>query len=170
MKNTWVISDTHFNHAAILTFNDKVGKPVRPFDNVDQMNECIMDNWAAVVKPEDTIYHLGDVMFGHNKVEWLEKNFAKLPGKKMLTLGNHDNVKFLAPFFKDIQFWFNVDNLVLTHMPLHPQTMDENKRWDHKDVTNVHGHTHTNPSPKGPYKCVSVEQTDYKPVNIEELL
>ena len=74
MKNTWVISDTHFNHAAILTFKDYAGKPPREFDNVDQMNEAMFDNWNDVIKSTDTVYHLGDVLFGPDKVKWLENN------------------------------------------------------------------------------------------------
>lgn len=168
-KNTWVISDTHFNHNAILTFNDDTGKPVRPFDSVDQMNQCMLDNWNDTVKDGDTVIHCGDVLFGMDKVEWLQANFAKLPGKKKLALGNHDNIKHLAPFFNDIQFWFNIHNLVFTHMPLHPQTLAESNRWDKQDVVNIHGHVHTNPSPDGPYKCVCVEQINFTPINLEEL-
>ena len=59
MPKTFVISDTHFNHDLILTFKDYIGKPVREFDSVEQMNECMMDNWVSVVKPEDTIIHFG---------------------------------------------------------------------------------------------------------------
>ena len=44
MAKTFVISDTHFNHAGILEFKDYIGKPVRDFDSVDQMNECMFDN------------------------------------------------------------------------------------------------------------------------------
>jgi calcineurin-like phosphoesterase family protein len=169
MADIWVISDTHFNHAAILTFKDYAGKPPRTFDSVDHMNECMMDNWASVVKPNDTVIHCGDVLFGHDKVDWLEKNFAKLPGKKRLVLGNHDNVKFLAPFFKDIQLWIQMDRLIFTHTPLHPTTLAEKHRFDAEDLLNLHGHIHSNPSPEGPYKCVCVEQINYTPLNIEEL-
>jgi len=170
MKDIWLISDTHFNHSDILTFSDKIGKPVRDFSSVDTMNQCMMDNWAKVVKPNDTVYHLGDVLFGHNKVDWLQANFDKLPGKKHLVLGNHDNPKFLLPFFKSIQLWVEIGQLVLTHAPLHSQTLEERHRWGEGAVLNVHGHTHTNPSPQGPYKCVSVEQINYTPIHIEEVI
>jgi len=170
-KDVWVISDTHFNHAPILKFKDYAGLPPRgEFDNVDQMNQCMLDNWASVVKPNDTVIHCGDVLFGENKVEWLEANFAKLPGKKRLVLGNHDNVKFLAPFFKDIQLWIQMDKFILTHTPLHPTTLAESHRFDAEGMLNVHGHIHSNPSPEGPYKCVCVEQINYTPVNLEELI
>lgn len=169
MSNIWITSDTHFNHELILTFDDYNGKPVRPFSSVKEMNQCMLDNWNDTVKPTDTVIHCGDVLFGMNKVDWLEENFAKLPGKKKLLLGNHDNPKFLLPFFKDISLWLYVDGIVFSHIPLHAQTLAESKRWDNGPVLNVHGHIHSNPSPEGPYKCVCVEQTDYKPVNIEEL-
>ena len=168
MPKTFVISDTHFNHDLILTFKDYIGKPVREFDSVEQMNECMMDNWVSVVKPEDTIIHLGDVLFGENKVDWLEANFAKLPGKKHLILGNHDNPKFLAPFFKSIKLWSELPGMVLSHAPMHEQTLKESHRF--KDgILNVHGHIHTNACPPGPNKCVSVEQINFTPLDVEEI-
>ena len=168
MPRTFVISDTHFNHDLILTFKDYIGRPVREFDSVQQMNECMMDNWVSVVGPKDTIIHLGDVLFGENKVDWLEANFAKLPGKKHLILGNHDNPKFLAPFFKSIKLWSELPGIVLSHAPMHEQTLSESHRF--KDgILNVHGHIHTNACPPGPYKCVSVEQINFTPLDVEEL-
>ena len=167
MADTWLISDTHFNHAGILTFKDYTGNPVRPFDSVDEMNQCMLDNWNDTVKDGDTVIHCGDVLFGMDKVEWMEANFAKLPGKKKLVLGNHDNVKQLTPFFKEILLWKSVSDVVCSHTPLHLQTLNEG-RWE-EGVINVHGHVHTNPSPEGPYKCVCVEQIGYKPIHLEEL-
>ena len=58
MKNIWFISDTHFNHEGILGFKDYIGKPVREFANVNEMNEAMMDNWNSVVKPNDVVYPL----------------------------------------------------------------------------------------------------------------
>ena len=171
MADLFVISDTHFNHEGILTFKDYLNKPCRTFDSVEQMNECMLDAWNDTVKPNDTVIHCGDVLFGHNKVDWLVANFAKLPGKKRLGLGNHDNPKFLARFFKDIQLWIDMSDkgLVFTHTPLPPSTLSESHRFGSKDIVNVHGHIHSNPSPDGPYKCVCVEHTSYAPVNIEDL-
>lgn len=172
MAKTFVISDTHFNHAGILNFKDYLNKPCREFDSVDQMNECMFDNWNSVVCPEDTVYHLGDVLFGHNKDKWLADNFDKLNGKKHLILGNHDNPKFLAPYFRSISLWKDMSDigLLLSHTPQHASTLAESHRFGCKPLLNVHGHIHTNPSPEGPYKCVSVEQINYTPLNMEELV
>ena len=168
MAKTFVISDTHFNHAGILSFKDYIGKPVRDFDSVEQMNEAMMDNWVSVVGPKDTVIHCGDVLFGHNKVEWMTENFDRLPGKKRLVVGNHDNLKMLAPFFKDMQLWIDMPGFIFTHTPLHESTLAEKHRFKEPKI-NVHGHIHTNPSPEGPYRCVCVEQINFTPINIEDL-
>ena len=85
MSDIWVISDTHFNHAPILTFKDYAGKPPRDgFTDVDHMNQVMLDNWTSVVKPNDTVIHCGDVLFGMDKVDWLTTVFSKLPGKCLL--------------------------------------------------------------------------------------
>ena len=171
MAKTFVISDTHFNHAGILEFKDYIGKPVRGFDSVEQMNQFMLDNWNDTVGPKDTVIHCGDVLFGLDKVDWLTANFAKLPGKKRLVLGNHDNPKHLAPFFKDIQMWIDMSDkgFLFSHTPQHASTLAESHRFGTGKVLNVHGHIHTNPSPEGPYKCVCVEQTNFTPVDIETL-
>ena len=99
-------------------------------------------------------------------------NFDKLPGKKRLVVGNHDNVKILAPFFKDIQLWIDMSDkgLLFSHTPQHASTLAESHRFGDKSILNVHGHIHTNPSPDGPYKCVCVEQIDYTPLDIDTLI
>jgi len=172
MTDTWIISDTHFRHADILKFKDYAGKIVRQFDNVNQMDECMFDNWNSVVKPNDTVYHLGDVVMGEDKPTWLKENMHKLKGKKHLVLGNHDNPKFLAPYFKSILFWADMTKkhgLLLSHIPLHLSTLQESHRFGDYPVKNIHGHIHSNPSPEGPYRCVSVEHINYTPINLEEL-
>ena len=171
MADIWIISDTHFNHANILKFEDKLGKPCRDFADVDEMNETMIANWNNVVKPSDKIYHLGDVLFGLNKPAWLDANLKRLNGKKRLVVGNHDNIKLLAPYFPKIDLWrdFSEFGLLLTHVPVHQSTLKETHRFGEGSMVNVHGHIHQNASPVGPYKCVCVEQTNYTPVNIDEL-
>ena len=132
MKNIWVISDTHFQHANILTFKEsETGKLVRGslFDNEDQMDECMMDNWNSVVKPGDKVYHLGDVFFG-NKESFI-KLWKRLNGQKRLILGNHDDAKFFAKheLVAKIDVWrmFPEFGLLLTHVPVHESTLGEGR-------------------------------------------
>ena len=62
MADVWFISDTHLGHKNILKFmhNDK---PLRPFKTIWEMEGIIFERWCEVVKPQDKIYHLGDVAF-----------------------------------------------------------------------------------------------------------
>lgn len=164
MSDIWLTSDTHFGHKNILTFEDKIGKPVRPFCSVEDMNETIIENWNSVVKAGDKVYHLGDVFFGPK--EDFAKLWPRLNGSKRLVVGNHDDVKWLSAggFFKKVMLWriFKEHGLILSHVPMNQSCFRDSE-------INVHGHTHQQGSPEGPYKSVCVEMTNYKPVNIEEL-
>lgn len=167
MSNIFVVSDTHFNHKNILRFTDDNGDLIRgnTFDDVNQMNEVMIDNWNKVVTPQDKVYHLGDVYFGPQQEA--QKILARLNGKKRLILGNHDNGKdtVLLKAFQKIYVWrlFKEFNMLLTHVPIHK---DSFRKVDY----NVHGHIHQR-DPYGPeYINVSVERTNYTPVPIEEVI
>lgn len=174
MPQIWVISDTHFNHSNILNFEDSTGKPIRPFSSAEEMNEVMIDNWNSLVQPGDKVYHLGDVLFGQDKQDWMNTNWPRLNGKKNLIVGNHDNIKMMSVggWFKQVYFWRILSDLglILSHIPLREDQFRSDFNGGKKKMINVHGHIHQNPSPDGPYKCVCVEQTGYKPVPIEELI
>lgn len=160
MADIWVTSDTHFGHDNIIDYCD------RPFHNSHDMNAALIERWNAFVKPQDKIYHLGDVYMDMSK-GYIENVLQRLNGHKRLILGNHDNGKdqILQRYFEKIDVWraFGHEKLLLTHVPVHPSTI-EKKGW-----VNVHGHIHQNKSPEGPYRNVCVEWTDYFPINLEEL-
>lgn len=40
-KNTFFISDTHFGHKNIINFKDSDGRPLRPFNSVEEMDETL---------------------------------------------------------------------------------------------------------------------------------
>ena len=169
-RNIWVISDSHYNHANIIKFCN------RPFDTVDEMNAYMVEQWNSVVKPQDKVYHLGDVyMGGGYSREQTSSLLSSLNGHKRLILGNHDNGKdqILQRHFDKIDVWrmFPEFGLLLTHVPVHRSSLFKTGRKDQPDfeLKNVHGHIHNNKSPEGPYQCVCVEQVDYRPINIEEL-
>ena len=172
MADIWVISDTHFNHAGILNFKDADGSSIRGsrFADVTDMDEQMIANWNSVVKPGDKVYHLGDVLFGLDKPAWLDANFKRLNGKKRLVVGNHDNIKLLSNYFAEVMVWrmFPEFGLLLTHVPVHNSTLGEG-RFEGKTMMNVHGHLHQNPPPSPSHRCVSVEQINYTPINIDEL-
>jgi len=167
MRDIWVISDTHFGHTNILGFTDDNGTLVRDFSSVEEMDETMVDNWNSVVKQGDKVYHLGDVLFGSK--DNFKKLWPRLNGSKRLVVGNHDDIKFLSSggFFQKVTMWrvFTEFGLLLTHTPQHQSALTGRRNG----LLNIHGHIHANKSPEGAYRCVCVEQTNYTPVNIEEL-
>ena len=177
MSDTWFISDTHFNHEKLLYFRTQSGERIREFDTVEQMNEHMIECWNSVVKPGDTVWHLGDVVFGDDRMLWMDKNWHKLNGVKKLTVGNHDRLPDLCVYFEETRLWL-IDNdlkILLSHVPVHQTcarmfgSKDNGILKNPLPLLNVHGHIHENPSPPGPYQCVSVEHIDYTPINVDQL-
>ena len=78
----WFTSDTHFYHSNIIGFCK------RPFKNVEDMNETLIENWNRVVGQDDIVFHLGDFCLG-GSAEWT-KILDRLNGKIYLIMGNHD--------------------------------------------------------------------------------
>lgn len=136
------------------------------------MNETLVQNWNKVVKPGDKVYHLGDVLMGPGGYEGFPSLISRLQGQKRLIVGNHDDIPWLSKggWFKKVTMWKVMPEfrVLLTHVPIHEDSIHE--RIVVSGGLNIHGHIHEKPSPKGPYKCVCVEHTNYTPVNLEEVI
>ncbi|MCD7723514.1 MAG: metallophosphoesterase [Clostridiales bacterium] len=180
-KEIYLIADTHFYHKNIIKYCN------RPFKTVEDMNESIISNWNSVVKGNDMVYHLGDVALCSN--ELLSPIIKRLNGKKYLIRGNHDSRGAIA--FEDMGFiilrnppiQLKEYKVVLSHIPLPDMQIPAG-------FVNIHGHIHNVPLhnvgrerengffeeyPKDKYSadkhiCVSVDVTDFKPVNINDLI
>ena len=175
MVDIWFVSDTHFNHANILNFKDDKGNLIRPgFKDVDHMNNVMIDNWNKVVKPQDKIYHLGDVSFGNGDL--MIAILKRLNGHKRLVMGNHDiyDILYYAEYFEKVSSWRQFMDMpkpfVCTHYPLHPGSFEYRGA-----VWNVHGHIHQNvvmksSVPDNRYINICVEKTNYTPIHLDELM
>lgn len=113
----YYISDTHFGHENIIRF-DK-----RPFCNIEEMENTLIDNWNSVVDNGDTVYILGDFCWGKEE-EW-RRILKLLKGNKVLIQGNHDLKKMsseLNRMFQDIKQYKEIkDNerkVIMCHYPL----------------------------------------------------
>lgn len=174
----WFVSDHHYWHKNIIDFCQ------RPFVDVVEMNNRLLDNHNAFVKPEDHVYFLGDVTLRRGGrlekeefCDWIRKH----NGHKTLFLGNHDHwpteVYLRAGFEKVRATWRDEQNILYSHIPIHPNSMSS-------AIANVHGHIHNNQSDAfkpviqvdkngkvyiKPYINVSVEVIDYRPISLEEV-
>jgi len=161
MSKTFLTSDTHYGHKNILTFLRGDGKLLREFSSVEEMDETLVSNWNKVVSKDDKVYHLGDVCFTATK---LHEIMPRLNGTKVLIKGNHDNLKMSAymQYFKDVRAYHVLDKMLLSHIPVHLGSLE---RWG----VNIHGHLHSNVIPDVRYINVSVEQTNFTPVDFEQI-
>ena len=159
--NTFLIGDTHFGHSNILTFKKQDGSNLRTFSCIEEHDEHLIKQWNSIVAVNDKVYHLGDV--GFKSWTKLDLVLQRLNGTKVLIKGNHDGFKLTqyAQHFKDIRGSHQLDKFILTHIPIH---VDSLSRWK----ANIHGHMHSNSLKDSRYYNVSVEQlVDYTPVSFD---
>src|SRR6267142_5019611 len=116
----WFISDTHFSHAKMVQeFKLADGSPARDFKSVEEMDETIIAHWNEIVKPQDHIYHLGDVTMFRKVAQIKYSVLDRLNGHKRLLLGNHDadKIENYLPWFEKIFACRVLDNILFTHIP-----------------------------------------------------
>ena len=162
-------SDTHFGSERALELSK------RPFKDVKEMDRAMICRWNSMVRPQDTVWHLGD--FGnHEMVKYLN-------GKINLIFGNYeeeeagsDRIKFHDRL---IELGFNSVSingkavleqdwgpLVLAHKPT-----DAKKEFEEDGKVGfvAFGHIH------GRQKCkawgidVGVDGNNFKPYSIDDL-
>lgn len=163
MVRDFFIADTHFGGENIRRYEN------RPFESAEEMDERIIENWNRVVTEEDTVYVLGDFS-DYNDEEKDKAILARLNGRKMLVMGNHDRHRTPREWrdlgFVECSQWpiLYEGFYLLSHEPLY---INANMPY-----ANFYGHVHANPSYKDASRqsvCVSVERTQYTPVEFKEL-
>lgn len=170
----WLCSDWHLAHENIykFTYTDADGavRRVRErFKDAQEGDDYMMQRWNELVKPEDHVWHLGDVTMerSSNAKQWFVNKIHSLPGHKRLILGNHDHLAmdvYRDAGFQKIKGSHKIDNLLLSHYPLHESTIP---LWA---SVNCHGHIHQNPAPSLRHMNLCVEVTNYEPVPLDTVL
>jgi len=152
MSNTWFTSDTHFGHEMVAR--------LRGFESSEEHDAAIVANWNRAVKPDDIVWHLGDV--GMGQASKFFPVLALLNGTKHLITGNHDAVwpghrdshkhqaKWLA-YFDSVQAFakrrVNDETVLLSHFPYYGDHTVEARhtqfRLRDEGAWLLHGHTHS---------------------------
>lgn len=159
MSKLFTISDTHFGHFNILKYEPDY----RPFENIQEMNQFMIEQWNSVVGPNDTTIHCGD--FGFGGIQNISNIFSKLNGKIILIKGNHDrmsNSKLERIGFSQVYKSLCCGTFIFSHKPIPDGNIPAN-------MINIHGHTHSKPTPHldpATHWNVSVEMVNYTPVEL----
>lgn len=117
----------------------------RPFDTVEEMNRYFLEHWNAKINNGDTVVIAGDMsMRGRNDA--LIALVSQLRGKKILVLGNHDDVSDyrysklfdeIVPYKEmTISFGGKAYKVVVSHYPI--------LCWNgqHRGTILLYAHTH----------------------------
>jgi calcineurin-like phosphoesterase family protein len=168
----WLTSDLHFNHVNILKY-----EPVsRPYETLEEMNEVIIKNWNDRVKPEDTVYVLGDMVMG--QLDAGRECLKRLNGKIVLIRGNHDSPKRIEMYKEmgievhDIYYLpYKGRYFILCHFPIASEEFIKMVIKDNSEVVNLYGHVHSN-APKGYVNGtyhVGLDTNDLCPISIQQI-
>ena len=169
----WFTSDLHFWHKNICKYCD------RPYGNIEDMNQAIIDNWNSVVKDDDMVFVLGDL--GFCGIEKLKPLMTQLKGKIYLLQGNHDSNKIVLKLFEEdiIEGFERLASLIITgdeecpnqelilcHFPMIDWANKERGSWM------IHGHQHQrpdSPSCSTAHWDVGLDKNGMFPINFEQL-
>jgi calcineurin-like phosphoesterase family protein len=168
MALTFFTSDTHFGHFNIIKYCD------RPFKTLFEMNQKIINRWNERIKPEDTVYFLGDFCFktspGGNQGEGVAVHpnvyLAQLNGNKQFIAGNHDSHNALNVKTQFMVCEFGGIRVKLVHKPEHA---------DSQYPLNICGHVHNAWQTKalGNKSLIincGLELNDYYPYSLDEIM
>lgn len=143
LNKIWLTSDTHFGHSKSFLFSP------RGYESIEEHDKDLIRIWNETVSPDDTVYHLGDVMLNDNDhgMECLRS----LNGNIKIIRGNHDtnarielyqnlpNVEVLgyATAIRHKKY-----NIYLSHYSTRTSNYDDGVSL-HRKVLSFCGHSHT---------------------------
>lgn len=163
MVDTWFTSDFHFRHFNIIRYCN------RPFANTQEMDEVIADRMNSCIKPNDTLYFLGDFCLG--KAEQVAAYRMRLECKTIHFIeGNHDRItRKLQHLFTSwsslSEIHVGTQRFVLCHYAM--------RVWPHhaRGAWQLYGHSHGN-LPDEPLSLsmdVGVDTHDFRPWHFDEI-
>ena len=120
----------------------------RGFTSIEDMNEAIVERHNSIVKDDDEVWVLGDLMLNDN-IKGLEY-ISKMKGKLHIIRGNHDTNTRIS-LYKTLSnvvevhdaayLKYNGYHFYLSHFPCYTGNLEKESL---KQMTiNIHGHTHS---------------------------
>ena len=174
-QNVLFTSDFHVGHQNILRFDE------RPFKDLDEMNQALINNWNSVISDEDIVFYLGDLNWGKpDMAKWF---VHQLKGKIYYILGNHDHMRDIVRLDRfekiheygteisilDSDIKRGYQDIILSHYPLYIWNKHHHGSWM------LHGHCHgsllkkNDPIYNRKIMDVGCNMTDYTPVTYDSI-
>lgn len=168
MAETWLTADPHYFHKNVIGFCE------RPFVDVEHMNHELIRRYNAEVGEYDTVYFLGDVIFGG--VAKATEILSELRGTKHLIIGNHDvqnkAARWLKLGFATVEESGELEGFKLSHYPYlseQPDARTFEAQLKDEGGWLLHGHVHNFWKQRKRMINVGVDVWNYAPVNLRTL-
>lgn len=169
--NIWFTADDHFNHSNIISYCN------RPFKTLEEMNNTLIKNWNSRVKPDDTIFVIGDLLFrnspggkrGEGTTQKTIDFIKQLNGNIIVIKGNHDKNNTTKTCIEKIIIRLGGEQICLVHNPFHADSNYEfnfvghvHEKWKFKLLKKGNDFTYL--------INVGVDVWNFRPVKINEIM
>jgi len=168
MSMIYFSADLHLGHANIIRYTN------RPFKSLEEMDETIINNFNARIKPEDTVFHVGDFCFrnspggkeGEGTTTRAKEYIKRLNCGLVFIVGNHDSSNSLKTPIESIVLRYGGMRIKLVHDP---------KYADSSFELNLCGHVHDawkvkKLSDKSYIYNVGVDVNKFMPITFDEIM
>lgn len=158
-------ADAHLGHTNIIKYCN------RPFANADEMNRTIIDNINAIIQPDDTYWHLGDLAWkiddlkwfisqvNCNHINWLLGNHDVHVTKK-----NLDDIPKITIYKGYVDLRIEKQAVTLCHFPMRSWQAKSHGAW------HLYGHVHGRILDPDPFSLdVGVDTNNFKPWSWEQI-
>lgn len=166
MSNIWFTADEHYDHKNIIEFCQ------RPFKDVTEMKEKMIENHNKLVKAGDLTYHLGDMFWRTMPIKDAISVVNRLNGQHYYIYGNHCEL-FDHKFLQEQFVWCrDVHNLKVAGYPNIWLSHFAHEDWNgsHRGSWHLFGHVHgAKPDPVGLKLDVGVDIRNFTPMNLDEV-
>ena len=158
----YITSDEHMGHRNIIKYCN------RPFDDVQEMDETIIERHNEVVRDGDTVIHAGDYTLQPTK-ERAEQYIRRLNGHHIFISGSHDRWLGKNHPIQIYERKFNGILFVVCHYALHVWAQS------HYGSYMLYGHSHsglshTDKEPIGKVLDVGVDGHNFYPWSVDEII
>ena len=165
----WFTADLHFFHANIIRYAN------RPFKSLSDMDGYLISQWNERVRTDDTIYVIGDFVFGGKT--HLQRATGALLGHKFIIRGNHEKgtQRYLdagfEAMYEELELELQGKKYLLNHFPydITDERFQARKPVD-KGLWLLCGHVHDKWQTKGHMINVGVDCWNMAPVSEETII
>jgi len=149
-------SDEHYGHKKIIEYCN------RPYSNIEEMDNALIENFNSVVSPKDITVHAGDFCWLNNKQNVYETYVKKLNGSHIFLVGSHDHwqpdsAKFVWSSTIDKQF------VIACHYCFRTWERSHYNSWQ------LFGHSHGRLTVDAKQYDIGVDNNNYFPVSFDQI-